>query len=121
MKKSMKMNMRQRAAKVVLRVLELEKKTFDRVVNAIGSVQGRADKMVLKRVDAAKWMPKEGKQLVSEWVHTMKKSRGEMVKAVDVTFDLSSEFVKRVSEPPVKMKKKAPIVRKKVAAQTAAA
>ncbi|NUM55412.1 MAG: hypothetical protein HUU46_17325 [Candidatus Hydrogenedentes bacterium] len=121
MKKNSKQTVQQRAAKVALRVIELEKKTFDRVAKRVGSMQDRMDKMVQKRVDAAKWMPKEGKQLVAEWVHTMKKGRGDLRKAVDTTFDLSSEFVKRVSEPAVKAKKKAPVVKKRMAHQPAAA
>ncbi len=121
MKKSVRPTMQQRAAKVALRTIELEKKAFDRVAERVGSLQARADKIVLKRVDSAKWLPKEGKVMVAEWVHTMKKGRGDLRKAVDTTFDLSTEFVKRVSEPVAKAKKKAPVARKKVVHQTAAA
>ncbi|MBM3289375.1 MAG: hypothetical protein FJY92_04415 [Candidatus Hydrogenedentes bacterium] len=121
MKKNSKQSVQQRVAKVALRVIELEKKAFDRVAQRVGSMQVRADKMVQKRVDMAKWMPKEGKLLVAEWIQTMKKGRGDLRKAVDVTFDLSSEFVKRVSEPAVKSKKKAPVLRKKSVHQPAAA
>ena len=122
MKKNAKTNVQKRAAKVVLRVIELEKKAFDGVVKRMGSVQARVDKVVLKRVDAAKWMPKEGKQLVGEWVQTMKKSRADLRKAVDTSFDLSADFVKRVSEPAAKeSKKKAPVIRKKVVHQAATA
>jgi hypothetical protein len=122
MKKNAKMNVPKRAAKVVLRVIELEKKAFDGVVKRMGSMQARMDKVVLKRVDAAKWMPKEGKQLVAEWVQTMKKGRADLRKAVDTSFDLSADFVKRVSEPAGKeIKKKAPVVRRKAVHQPAAA
>ena len=122
MKKQVKPTVRQRTAKVVLRVIELEKKAFDRVAESVGSLQARADKMVQKRVEGAKWMPKEGKQLVVEWLHTLKKSRGDVRKAVDTSFDLSTEFVKRVSEPAASTsKKRAPVARKKMAQQTAAA
>lgn len=122
MKKNAKMSVQKRAAKVVLRVIELEKKAFDGVAKRLGSMQARADKMVLKRVDAAKWMPKEGKQLVAEWVQTMKKGRADLRKAVDTSFDLSTGFVKRVSEPAAKeSKKKAPVVRRKALHQPAAA
>ncbi|MCC6793909.1 MAG: hypothetical protein IT366_02235 [Candidatus Hydrogenedentes bacterium] len=122
MKKNAKMSVQKRAAKVVLRVIELEKKAFDGVAKRLGSIQARADKIVLKRVDAAKWMPKEGKQLVSEWVQTMKKGRADLRKAVDTSFDLSTDFVKRVSEPAAKeSKKKAPVVRRKAVHQPAAA
>lgn len=122
MKKTTKQTMRQRVAKVALRVIELEKKAFDRVAEQAGSLQNRADKMVHKRVEAAKWMPKEGKQLVAEWMHTMKKGRSDLRHAVDVTFDLSADFVKRMGNPaPVKSQKRAPVVRKKSVAQPTAA
>ena len=116
MKNVTRPSMKQRAGKVVVRVIEVEQKTFDRVARRVGSLQARADKMVQKRVESAKWMPKEGKQLVSEWIHTMKKSRGDLRKAVDTSFDLSAEFVKRVSEPVAKSKgrKRATVARKKV-------
>ena len=122
MKKNSKMSVQKRAAKVVLLMIELEKKAFDGVVKRMGSIQARVDKVVLKRVDAAEWMPKEGKQLVGEWVQTMKKGRADLRKAVDTSFDLSSDFVKRVSEPAAKgSKKKAPVVRRKAVHQPAAA
>lgn len=122
MKKNSKMSVQKRAAKVVLRVIELEKKAFDGVAKRMGSMQARVDKVVLKRVDAAKWMPKEGKQLVSEWVQTMKKGRADLRKAVDTSFDLSADFVKRVGEPAAKdSKKKAPVIRKKIVHQHVAA
>jgi len=121
MKKNSKQTVQQRVAKVALRVIELEKKTFDRVAQRVGSIQVRADKMVQKRVDSAKWMPKEGKQLVAEWIQTMKKGRGDLRKAVDVTFDLSTEFVKRLGEPAAKSKKRPPVLKKKAVHQPAAA
>ena len=113
MKKNLKATMKQRVAKTALRVVEIEKKTFDRVAERVGSVQARVDRVVQKRVESAKWLPKEGKQLVAEWMHTMKKGRGDFRKAMDVTFDLSSEFVKRVSGPVANAKTKAPATRKK--------
>lgn len=122
MKKTAKSTMKQRVAKVALRVIELEKKAFDRIAEQAGSLQNRADKMVHKRVEAAKWMPKEGKQLVAEWLHTMKKGRSDLRRAVDVSFDLSAEFVKRLGAPvPVKSPKRAPVARKKSVAQPTAA
>lgn len=113
MKKNNKKTIQQRVGQVALRVIEFEKKTFDRVAKRLGSVQAQADKMVQKRTESAKWMPKEGKQLVVEWIHVMKRGRGDLLKAVDMTFDLSSEFVKRVSAPAVKSKRHAPVARKR--------
>lgn len=116
-------SVRQRALRAALRVIELEKKYFDKAADRVGSVQAMADKAVQKRVDAAKWLPKEAKQVVSEWIHTMKKGRGDLRKSVDVTLDLSAEFVKRVGEMPAKHQphKKVHAPRKKSTTQVATA
>jgi hypothetical protein len=123
MKKQKKLTARQRAAKAAVRVLGWEKKAFDRAADGVGKVVERTDKMLLKSVDHAKWLPKEGKQVVIEWVHAMKRSRHEVRKTVDTTFDLSADFCKRMAEAKVveKAKKSAPGVRQKKAAPIAAA
>lgn len=122
-KKRGNVSVRQRALRAALRVIELEKKYFDKAADRIGSVQARVDKAVQKRVEATKWLPKEAKQVVSEWLHTMKKGRGDLRKAVDVTLDLSAEFVKRVGDMPAKHEpqKKVHAPRKKATTQVAAA
>ncbi|GMU94103.1 MAG: hypothetical protein AMXMBFR4_31610 [Candidatus Hydrogenedentota bacterium] len=123
MKKQKRLTARQRAAKAAVRVLGWEKKAFDRAADGVGKVVERTDKLLLKSVDHVKWLPKEGKQVVSEWVHAMKRSRHDVRKTVDTTFDLSTEFCKRMAEPKAveKPKKQAPAVRQKKAVPTAAA
>ncbi len=121
MKKLSKATVKHRTANAVLKLIALEKSSFAKVTDRLGSLQARADKAIQKRVESSTWLPKEGKQLMSEWMQTAKKGRSDLRKTVDVTFDLTSDFVKRVALPPVKTKKRAPVARKKSTAHAAAA
>ncbi|HRK36482.1 MAG TPA: hypothetical protein PLJ47_17935 [Candidatus Hydrogenedentes bacterium] len=115
MKSSYVSSIKKRTAKTVLNVIAFKKKSFDSLADRVGDLQARADKAVLRRVESAAWMPQEGKMLVAEWLHTLKRGRTDLRKSVALTLDLSSKFVERVTEPVAKTKKRRTVSRKKKA------
>ncbi|MBX7258417.1 MAG: hypothetical protein K1Y02_18790 [Candidatus Hydrogenedentes bacterium] len=101
-----------RAAKLAGKVVDLEKKAFDRTAKVVGKYQQRTDKLIQDLADHAKWLPKEGKEVVAEWIKTAKRSRADIRRTVDVSFDQMGEFCKRMeasaSRPAKEAKKPAP-------------
>ncbi len=100
--KKQKLHLRHRAAMVVARVIEWDKRIFDRAVKTVESVQERSEKAVQRRVDDAKWIPKEGKEVVGAWIHVVRRGRRDIRKTVDTSLDLTSDFFRRVGEPAAK-------------------
>lgn len=85
-----------RAAKLAGKVVNLEKRAFDRTAKVVGKYQQRTDKLIQDLADHSKWLPKEGKEVVSEWIRTAKKSRADLRRAVDMSLDQMGEFCKRM-------------------------
>lgn len=100
--KKQKVLLRHRAAKTLARVVDWDKRLFDRAAKTVGSVQQRSEKAIEKAVEDTKWVPKEGKQLVAEWLHMAKRSRHELRKAIDSSLELTAGFLNRVGEPVAK-------------------
>lgn len=85
-----------RAARLALSVVDLQKTTYDHTFKAIARVQEKSENAVSKVLHDAKWLPGEGKAVVKEWVHLLKTSRNDFNKTVDKSFDLITDYLKRV-------------------------
>ncbi len=98
------------AARVAGKVVEWQKKAVDQTLKVLERIQARAEKAIQDLAERSKWLPKEGKEVVVEWIKTAKKSRADIRRAVDVSFVQAVEFCKRVqgavpARTPIKKKK----------------
>lgn len=100
--KKQKLHMRHHAAKVAARVIDWDKRVFDRAAKTVESVQERSEKAVQRRVNDAKWIPKEGKEVVGAWIHVVRRSRRDIRKTVDASLELTGDFFRRIGEPVAK-------------------
>jgi len=110
---------RRRAARLALSVVDFQKTTFDNVYKAIAKVQEKSENAVSGMLHDSGWLPGEGKAVVKEWVHLMRSSRADFSKTVDKSFDLITDYLKRVEAEGKKAKKKT--AGKKAPAKKAAA
>lgn len=125
---------RRRAAKVALSVVDFQKTTFDTTFKLVAQFQSQSEDAISKLLKGSNWLPKEGKSVVDEWVHLLRTSRTDFDKTVNKSFDLITEYLKRIESEGTKKsakkskkaaakksvaKKKAP-AKKKVAKKKAA-
>ena len=112
-----------KAAKLAGKVVGLQKKAFDRTAKVVDKYQDRTEKLIHDLAEHSKWLPKEGKEVVAEWIKTAKKSRTEIRRAVDVSFDQAGEFCKRMecAAPAAKTAKKPTPPRKRKTVKRAVA
>ena len=87
---------RKRAAQLTLSVIELQKAGFDNVIDIIGKLQEQTGKTLHKTVEGISWVPGEGKQVVDEWIKTVKRGRQDFKRTTDQSFDLMAKFVRRI-------------------------
>jgi hypothetical protein len=97
--------------------VDFQKTTFDNMYKAIAQVQEKSENAVSGMLHDAGWLPGEGKAVVKEWVHLLRSSRADFNKTVGKSFDLITEYLKRVE----KNKHAAPAKKKKAAPKKAAA
>ena len=122
---------RRRAAQLTLSVIDFQKAAFDNIIDFIGRLQEQTGKVLHEAVDNLSWVPGEGKEVVDEWIKTVKKGRKDFKHSTDKSFDLISKFVKRMEgeqsakkstvkkATKKKVASKKPAVRKKAAAKKA--
>lgn len=111
--KKQKLRMQHRAARLVARVIDWDKRIFDRAAKTVESIQDRSEKAVQRSVSEAKWVPKEGKELVGAWIHTVRRGRRDLRKTVDTSLALTSDFFRRIGEPAMQASRPAPKPRKR--------
>ncbi len=109
-------NTRKQAIRLALSVVEFQNTTFDNSIDAIGKLQNRSGKLLHRVVKDASWVPGEGKDVVDEWIHAVKKNREDFKKSSDKSFSLVVKYLKRLERESGKAapKKKA-ATKKKVA------
>ena len=111
---------RERTAEMALRVIDLQRRTFDGTIKGIGKLQDQTGKMLHKVAQTASWVPDEGKQVVDEWNKATHRGREDFQKTMDKSFDLLTHYFERVKkgEPSKKhaAAKKRPVAKKKAAA-----
>ena len=107
---------RRRAAQVALSVVDFQKTTFDTTFKMVSEFQKQSENAVSKLLKGSSWLPKEGKAVVDEWVHLLRTSRTDFDKTVGKSFDLITEYLKRVESEGTKKSAKKP---KKAAAKKA--
>jgi len=111
---------RMKAAKIAVNVIEFQKSTFDNTFKLITQLQEQSEKMAKELLIDASWMPKEGKDVVREWVQTLESGRKEFQRTTDKSFDLIVDYFERVhaevggrkTTKKAPSKKKAPAKRK---------
>jgi len=89
---------RRRAARLALSVLDFQKTTYDHTFKLVSQLQERSESAVSGVLHDAGWLPGEGKAVVKEWVHLMKSSRSDFNKTMGKSFDLITEYLKRVEK-----------------------
>ena len=87
---------RRRAAQLTISVIDFQKAAFDNIIDFIGRLQEQTGKVLHEAVDNLSWVPGEGKEVVDEWIKTVKKGRKDFKRSTDKRFDLMSKFVKRI-------------------------
>jgi hypothetical protein len=97
-----------RAAKLALSVVEFQKTTFETSFKLLSRLQDQSTKAVSGTLLDAKWVPKEGKQVVREWTRLIEGGRKDFESTVDKSFGLITEFLDRVQEGKPTKKKAAP-------------
>ena len=88
-------------------ILDLHKKTFDGAFKILTKLQAHSERMLTDAVTGAEWMPKEGKELVREWIDVLRSGSDQFQKSVDKTFGLASSFLSRVETERLPKKKAA--------------
>lgn len=77
-------------------LVKLHRKTFDSTFKLIARLQDHSEKAVHELAAGAAWMPNEGKEVVEEWIETVRRGRVRFQKSVDKSFDLMREYFERV-------------------------
>ncbi len=77
-------------------LVKLHRKTFDSTFKLLAQLQDHSGKAVHELASGAAWMPKEGKEVVEEWIETVRRGRIRFQKSVDKSFDLMREYFERV-------------------------
>lgn len=85
-----------KSAELTMAMVDFQKATFDSTLTVIGELQGHTDKIIDKMVAKSGWLPKEGKQLVHEWLKMAQAGRREYQRTVDKSFDLILDFFERM-------------------------
>ncbi len=88
---------RTKAAEMSVKGIEMQKKAFDRALNALGRLQDQSAKQVHKMAKNVSWVPAEGKEAVDEWASMTTNSRKEFQASMDKSFDLLIKYFKRVA------------------------
>ncbi len=87
-----------RATKLALNLVDFQKTTFDNTIRVFSVLQVQTEKLIEELTVKSNWMPKEGKKVVEEWIKTVNRSRNDFKKTMDRSFDLISEYLKRVQD-----------------------
>jgi len=74
-------------------MLKFNKTTFDNTFTAMVLMQEQMDRMVKMFLDQATWVPKEGKQAITDWVKTYKKGGEDLKKSMDEGFKKLDEYL----------------------------
>ncbi len=72
--------------KLTKQMIDFNRNTFENTFNAMVLLQEQTEKMVNSFMEQATWIPSDGKKVLTDWVETFKKGRGEFKKAVDESF-----------------------------------
>ena len=78
---------------VMRQMLKFNKAAFDNTFTAMTLLQEQLDRMVKMFLDQATWVPKEGKQVITDWVKAYKKGGDELKKAMDEGFKKLESFL----------------------------
>ena len=89
---------RRKAIEAALGLVDFQQKTFDGTFKLIKQFQSHSEKAVKDMAHKAEWMPEEGKEVVDEWVNTLRRGSAEFQKVVDKSFDLFENYLERVKE-----------------------
>jgi hypothetical protein len=74
-------------------MVEFQKTTFDNSYQALTTLQNQTEKVVKGFVDQATWLPKEGRDVIENWLDTYGTGRQEFKKVVDESFDKVIEML----------------------------
>jgi hypothetical protein len=78
---------------VMRQMLKFNKSAFDNTFTAMVLLQEQLDRMVKMFLDQATWVPKEGKQAITDWVKAYKKRGEDFKKAMDDGFKKLDDYL----------------------------
>ncbi len=87
---------RRKAAQLAVSVVEFQKTTLRNSINLIGKAQEQTGRILHDLLKKAEWVPSEGREVIDEWNHAMKRGREEFKKTSDKSFDLIIQYLERV-------------------------
>jgi gas vesicle protein len=74
-------------------MVNFNKGAFNNAFNAMVMVQDQTESMANSMLNQSAWMPAEGKQVINEWLDTIKKGRETYKQSIDDAFDKMEEFL----------------------------
>ncbi len=98
---------KKRTLKLAVSLLDFQKTTFDNAVKMLAAVQSQTEKLIKQLTVQSSWMPPEGKKVVDEWINTVNRSRDDFKHTMDKSFDLLTDYFKRLDSHPAASKSRA--------------
>ena len=73
-------------------VIEFQKQAFDSTFDAIVAIQDQQEQFFADMLERSNAVPEEGKELVSEWIETFRRSREDFKSAADKSYGLMEQY-----------------------------
>jgi polyhydroxyalkanoate synthesis regulator phasin len=81
--------------KLAKQMIEFNKASFNNAYTAMVAFQEQTERMARTFIDQASWLPEEGKNILDEWLKTLKTGREEYKKTVDESFHKVEDYFAR--------------------------
>lgn len=76
-------------------IIEFQKAAFDSTFDAVVAIQDQQEQFFSDLLERSNNVPEEGKELVSEWIETFRRSREDFKTAADKSYELIEHFLER--------------------------
>jgi polyhydroxyalkanoate synthesis regulator phasin len=78
--------------KVLQKLIEFQKGTFDNSFDALAKLQDQGENMVDTFLSQAPWLPEESRKAAADWMKAYKKARDDFKKTVDANYEKVADF-----------------------------
>ncbi len=76
-------------------IIEFQKAAFDSTFDAVVAIQDQQEQFLSDLMERTNMVPDEGKELISEWVETFRRSREDFKAAADKSYGLIEQYFER--------------------------
>ncbi len=77
---------------ILKQMIDFNKTTFDNTYETFMMLQEQSERMTNTMIEQAAWVPKEGRNAMTEWTKAYKKGQTELKKIVDENFKRAEDF-----------------------------